>query len=266
MSTELLHKDLTRRIIGVYYTVYNRLSQTYPEFIYEKAMTTLLRRLGIPCIRQDEYEIWYKDRPVGAQRLDIFVAGEVVVELKVTGSIVPIHLAQLLSYLKTLSREVGLLFRFGGPEPEFVRRILTPKAWGETLKPEPKVPADGEDLLHPELTREVIGGALEVFKALGPGFIHRIYANACYYELQLRGLEVMPRREFRVFMDDVDLGSIKLGHIQIDNRALLFPVAVSSVDSIKIANLKAWMRYLNIPIGILVNFNTTWLEPVLLRI
>ncbi|MFQ6059232.1 MAG: GxxExxY protein [Anaerolineae bacterium] len=41
--TELLHKDLTHRIIGTYYAVYNKLSQTYPEFIYERAMIALFR-------------------------------------------------------------------------------------------------------------------------------------------------------------------------------------------------------------------------------
>ncbi|MBS1251815.1 MAG: hypothetical protein MAG451_00849 [Anaerolineales bacterium] len=120
--------------------------------------------------------------------------------------------------------------------------------------------------MHPELTREIIGGALEVFKTLGPGFIYRIYASACRYELKLRGLDVMPRTEFHVFLDDIDLGAINLGHLQIDNRALVFPVAVSNVDSLNITNLKAWMRYLNIPLGILVNFKTTWLEPIVLRI
>jgi len=264
--TELLHKDLTRQIIGVYYTVFNRLSQTYPEFIYERAMIALLERLGIRCIPQDEYEIRYKDRLVGVQRLDIFIAGQVVVELKVVGRIDPIHLAQLLSYLKTVAREVGLLFRFGGPDPEFARRVLTPKAWRETLSPDAAPVAEQEDLLYPELTREIIGGALEVFKALGPGFIHRIYTNACCHELQLRGFEVLLRREFQVFLDNIDLGAIKLGHLQIDNRVLMFPVAVSNVGNIRITNLKTWMRHLNIPLGILVNFNTTWLKPIVLRI
>jgi len=264
--TELLHRDLTRQIIGVYYAVYNKLGQTYPEFIYERAMIALLGRLGIRCIRQDEYEIRYKDRLVGVQRLDLFIADQVVVELKVADRIDPLHLAQLLSYLKTISREVGLLFRFGGPEPEFARRVLTPQTWSETLSPGSAVLAEREHLLYPELTHEIIGGTLEVFKALGPGFIHRIYANACYHELKLRGLEVMPRREFRVFMDGIDLGAIKLGHLQVDNRALVFPVAVSNVESIKITNLKAWMRHLDIPIGILVNFKTTWLAPIVLRI
>lgn len=264
--TPLLQKDLTGRIIGVYYTVFNKLSQTYPEYIYERAMTALLERDGIRCCRQDEHEIWYKDQLVGIQQLDIFVADAVVVELKGAPRLLPIHHAQLLSYLKTVSREVGLLLRFGGPEPDFARRVLTPRAETEIEVHQQSARIDDADLLHPELTYEVIGGALEVFRALGPGFIHRVYANACYHELRLRGLDVMPRREFRVFLDDVDLGRIKLRHLQVDDRALVFPLAVSEVDSTRIANLKAWMRHLDIPLGVLVNFQATRLRPTVLRI
>lgn len=94
--TQLLHDDLTGQIIGTYYNVFNKLSQTYPEFIYERAITMLLERKGIDCIRQDEYQIMYKDKLIGVQRLDIFVASEVVVELKVAPRLAPIHFAQLL--------------------------------------------------------------------------------------------------------------------------------------------------------------------------
>lgn len=77
--TELLHKDLTSLIIGVYYDVYNNTSHTYPEYIYEAAIAYDLQKLGIPYQRQPTYEVIYKDHKVGEQRLDIFPAGEVVV-------------------------------------------------------------------------------------------------------------------------------------------------------------------------------------------
>lgn len=263
---KLLHANQTRPIIGAYFDVYNRLGQGYPEHIYENAMMLTLDRLGVSCKRQDEYEIYYKDRLVGVQRLDIFVADEIVVELKVAERIDPIHLAQLLSYLKTVAKPVGLLFRFGGPEPEFVRRVLTPHAWQAIIRPSFNDPTDRSDLLFPELTAEIIGGALAVFTALGPGFIHRIYANACLHELRLRGLEVLPHREFHVFLGDTDLGAIKLGHLQVDTRVLVFPVALSNPAELHIANLKAWMHHLNVPLGIVFNFKTTRLEPLILRL
>jgi hypothetical protein len=90
--------------------------------------------------------------------------------------------------------------------------------------------------------------------------------SSCLLSISRGGSERLPRREFHVFLDDIELGSIKLGHLQVDNRVLVFPVAVSNVESIKITNLKAWMRYLNIPIGILVNFKTTRLDPIILRV
>jgi len=266
--TRLLHKELTGLIIGVYYDVYNALSQTYPEFVFEKAMMADLRRLGIPCVRQDRYEVYYKDWIVGRQELDIFVAQKVVVELKVAERIEPIHLAQLLSYLKTVGEEVGLLFRFGGPEPEFERRVLTPSAWEASLPVEPPERlVNTEGLLHPDLVFEVVGGLFEVFRTLGPGFIYRIYANACHRELRdLRGLDVLPRKEMQVFYKGQPLTGIKFSHIQVEDRLLVFPVAVGDISNIRIQNIKAWMRHLKIPLGILANFQDVRLRPIILRV
>lgn len=115
------------------------------------------------CIRQAEYTVRDKGRIVGRQRLDLFVAGTVVVELKVASQIEPIHLAQLVSYMKTLGKQVGLLFRFGGPKPEFVRRVLTAPAWSATLHLRFVASAETDNFLYPALTHEIIGGALEVF-------------------------------------------------------------------------------------------------------
>lgn len=266
--TELLHKELTGQIIGVYYNVYNGLSQTYPEFVYEKAMMSDLRKLGVPCVRQDTYEIRYKDWIVGRQELDLFVAQAVVVELKVAERIEPIHLVQLLSYLKTVGKEVGLLFRFGGPEPEFERRILTPAAWETDLPVErPESLVDAEGLLYPELVFDVIGGLIEVFKTLGPGFVQRIYANASHRELHhLRGLDALPRKEMQIYYRGQVLTEVKSAHIQIEDKLLVFPVAIGDINDIRIQNLKDWMRHLQIPIGILANFQDTRLRPIILRV
>lgn len=266
MPTKLLHSDVTDRILRAYFTAYNKLGKTYPEYIFERAMVVLLERQGMHCIRQDEYEIRYKDFVVGLQRLDIFVAEKAVVELKVMNAITPLHLAQLLSYMKTVGQPVGLLLRFGGPKPDFARRILSERSGSENINNDVFATIESENLLYPELTRKILSGLFEVYKQLGPGFIHRIYANACYYELKLRGLELKSHQEFHVFMDDIDLGVIKFGHLQVDDRALIFPVAVTDIAAIQINNLKAWMRHLNIPIGIVMNFSTIYPKPLILRL
>jgi GxxExxY protein len=92
--TRLLHAEVTGAIIATYYDVFNDLSRSYPEYTYKAAMMwSLQNEERIPCAQQGEYEVCYKDRPVGKQRLDIFVAGEVVVESKTAERIEKINLA-----------------------------------------------------------------------------------------------------------------------------------------------------------------------------
>ena len=261
--TELLHRELTGKIIGVYYDVYNGLSRTYPEFIYENAMMRVLRQQGIRCTRQDEYAILYKGQPIGAQRLDIFVAEQVVVEIKVKPRLTRLHQAQTMSYLKTTGRQVGLLFNFGSSGPEFKR------AYFEPLESQP-APADLEtewpDLLFPELSYRVIGGLFEVHNELGPGYIHRIYANACYRELQQRGLEVKPHSDMTVFYRGKPVGQIKLGHLEVRGDVMAFPVAIRDDEQIELENLRRWMASQGIRLGILANFRAERLAPKLMRV
>lgn len=69
MMTELLYRELTGEIIGAYYTVYNGLSRTYPEFIHENALVKVIGEGGVRYRRQPEYQIMYKEQLVGVQRL-----------------------------------------------------------------------------------------------------------------------------------------------------------------------------------------------------
>lgn len=264
---KLLHQETTGTIIGVYYNVYNGTGRTYPEYIFENAMIGDLRALHVPCRRQDEYQVFYKDKLVGVQQLDLFVASEVSVEIKVVLALLPIHKAQAISYLKVIGKQVGLLFNFGSPEPEFERLYFEPRPPDNDLQAAirslPEVP---DAYLTPELTYDIIGGLFEVHTTLGAGFIHRIYANASYHELQLRGLEVRPQKEYQVIYRDRSIGTIKFNHLRVGDSVFVFPVAVQDINDIRIKNLKDWMRVQNIPIGILANFHDTSLRPIVLRI
>jgi GxxExxY protein len=264
---KLLHKKTTGNIIGVYYDVYNGTGRTYPEYIFENAMVGDLQALHIPCHRQDEYRVFYKEKLVGVQQLDLFVASEIVVELKVAPTLLPIHKAQAISYLKVVGKRVGLLFNFGSPEPDFERLYFEPRQPQDNpvaaIRGLPEFP---DNYLKPELTYDIINGLFEVHTTLGPGFIHRIYANACYHELQLRGVEVRPRKNYQVIYRGRTIGEIKFGHLLVDGSVFVFPVAVQNANDIRINNLKDWMHAENIPLGILANFYNTSLHPIVLRI
>ena len=263
--TKLLYRDLTKRIIGVYYDVYNGTSHTYPEYIYENGMMHDLHGLRIPCVRQDEYEIWYKDWLVGKQRLDIFVAGEVVVELKAVPRLTRAHKAQTISYLKTTGKKVGLLFNFGGQGPDFERLYYDhPRAATQVGAVEQACAEFPPGYLSPDLTYNLIGGLFEVHHVLGTGFIWRMYVNACHHEFQLRGLDVRKENVMRVIYRGVPIGAIKFTHLRVEN-VMVFPVAIQDIHDVRTDNLKDWMRTQNVPLGILANFHALSLEPIVLR-
>ena len=75
-----------------------------------------------------------------------------------------------------------------------------------------------DDWLYPEVAYSIVGGLYEVHTLMGPGFVHRIYANACYQELGLRGLAVKPVKRMQVVYkggsgaDFVKIGNRKINH------------------------------------------------------
>ena len=192
---DLLHKEITGAIIGAYYEVYNHTARMYPEYIYERAMVEELRQQGYSTTRQDEYKIFYKERLVGLQRLDLVVVHEVVVENKAVEKLSALNRAQGLSYLKTTGKAVGLLLNFGGAEPDFDRLYFDPAKRNPSVeKPAPPEVEASPDWIYPELAYAITGALYEVHSTLGPGYVQRIYANACYYELGLQNLAPVPAK------------------------------------------------------------------------
>jgi len=177
----LPHAETTGLIIGAYYDVYNHTSKTYPEYLYERIMIMELEDRGLSVTQQDEYNIMYKGTVLGKQILDLYVASEVVIENKVVEHLSPKNMAQCLSYMKTIGRNVGLLLNFGSDKPEF-KRIFFDRddaAIREQAPPleDPKKVSDRatNDWLYPELTYKIVSALYEVHNTLGPEFVHRIY-------------------------------------------------------------------------------------------
>jgi GxxExxY protein len=265
--TKLLHKDLTGTIIGAYFEVYNHTSRTYPEHIYEQAMLEELRLRDIDATSQEKFQILYKDRLVGSQQLDVFIAQKVVVENKVAEQLTPLHKAQCLSYVKTVDKLVGLLFNFGGSEPEFSRVYFNP-AKKASSSPENKLEKEftpPAEWLYPDLSYQIVDGLYEVHTILGAGFIYRIYANACSHELGLRGLAVKRTKRMQVAYKGKIIGDIAFAHIIVEGKVMVFPVAIHHIEDIRLDDLKRWMRLAGIQLGIVANFDAIHLEVVFVR-
>ena len=120
---ELLCKDLTDRIIGVFYKVYNEMWFGFLEKVYENSMMIELQKQGFSCQRQQRIEVFYDGKHVGEYFADIIVDNSVILELKAAEFLVSEHEAQLINYLKGTRIEVGLLLNFG-KKPEFKRKVF----------------------------------------------------------------------------------------------------------------------------------------------
>ncbi len=115
---------LTDAIIGAAIEVHRCLGPGLLESIYEEALTLELQMRGLQVQRQVEVNVFYKGHAIRGQRLDMLVAGEVVVELKSVANLPDIAVAQVMSYLKATGLQRGLLINFGRPRLiEGVKRL-----------------------------------------------------------------------------------------------------------------------------------------------
>lgn len=116
MGEDLLDDDtggLTGRIIGAAIEIHRVFGPGLLERTYEVCLEAELRHLGISSQRQVPLPVVYRDvRLDCGYRLDMLVEGTVVVELKVARQLAPVHVAQVLTYLRLSDLRVGLLFNF----------------------------------------------------------------------------------------------------------------------------------------------------------
>ena len=115
------HEDITRRIIAVFFDVYNELGYGFLESVYREAMALALGSEGLRVEKELALEARFRGRVVGVFKADLLVNGCVIVELKALKQLGPAHEAQTLNYLRAGVVEVALLFNFG-PKPQ-IRRL-----------------------------------------------------------------------------------------------------------------------------------------------
>jgi GxxExxY protein len=121
---ELLHGDLTEKIIGAAFEVHRILGYGFLEAVYQKAMVVELECRGMRSPLNPEMRVQYKGVEVGFYKADLFVNQSVLVELKVAKQYNKDDEAQLLNELKATGVKVGMLINFGREKVEFKRMVF----------------------------------------------------------------------------------------------------------------------------------------------
>ncbi len=123
MNRIMEHQDLTERIIGCAYKVYNTMGFGYLESVYERCLLIELAKARMEAKSQVPIQVKYEDQIVGDFVADVIVDGLVVLELKSVRSLVLAHEVQLVNYLTSTGLPVGLLINFGEQRVEVKRKV-----------------------------------------------------------------------------------------------------------------------------------------------
>ena len=117
-----LYQEITDKIIGIFYDVYNELGYGFLESTYSRAMVIALRQSGLSAESEVPVPVWFRGEKIGQYFADILAEEKVILELKCARNLESAHEAQLLHYLRATQVEVGLLLNFGLRPP--FRRLL----------------------------------------------------------------------------------------------------------------------------------------------
>ena len=124
MNTDYLYSNITEKIIGAVYKVYNTLGFGFLEKVYENALVIELKKEGLDVRQQIPIKVHYEGKVIGDYIADLIVEDKVIVEVKAVKRLDRVHETQLVNYLKAVNIEVGLLINFG-KKIEVKRKIFT---------------------------------------------------------------------------------------------------------------------------------------------
>lgn len=115
------------------------------------------------------------------------------------------------------------------------------------------------ELLHRELTYQVIGAAMEVHKVLGPGFLESVYQGSLARELGLREIRFEQQVPLPVCYKGVPVGNF-IADMVIDGKVVLELKAIKNVTDADEAQLINYLKLTGIKVGLLINFGAQSLQ------
>src|SRR2546426_9463230 len=107
---------LIQEILKAAQSVHSKLGCGFIESVYGRALIIELKKTDFRIEREKLIKIWYGSQIVGKHFLDLVVEETIIIELKAARAIIPVHAAQMKSYLQATGYPTGLILNFGMPE------------------------------------------------------------------------------------------------------------------------------------------------------
>ena len=123
-----------------------------------------------------------------------------------------------------------------------------------------KLPILGQKEETDPLTGSIIGAAIEVHRALGPGLLESAYEACLIYELQLRCLKVEKQKPLPIFYKDVMLDCGYRIDLVVEDQVIVEIKSIGGIAPIHEAQLLSYLKLSNCKVGLLINFNAKILK------
>ncbi|MCK5170752.1 MAG: GxxExxY protein [Bacteroidales bacterium] len=116
-----------------------------------------------------------------------------------------------------------------------------------------------------ELSKIIIGRAIEVHKSLGPGLLESAYQECLFFELKQLGLKVIKEKPMPIVYKDIKLDHGYRIDLLVDNKVVIEIKTVDSLIDVHEAQILTYLKLGNYKLGLLINFNVTLLKNGLKR-
>ena len=112
IRNDLIYPDLSYKIIGCAFEVFNALGPGHSEKIYQKALAESFKEKKLNFIEQLKWDVYFKEKIIARGYLDFQVEERIIVELKKDERFSKIHIEQVLQYLKNSSLQLAIIINF----------------------------------------------------------------------------------------------------------------------------------------------------------
>ena len=235
------------------------------EPVYETTLSAELFAVGVQHECQVPLPLRYKGVKLDCgYRMDLLVEGRLIVELKSVEVLLPIHEAQLLTYLRLAPRELGLLINF---DVAVLRQGVRRRVWTSDCFQPVTTPSDRDalDAGFEPLSGEILAAAVEVHRTLGPGLLRSAYEECLCHELSLRGIAFERARSFRRRTGTWRCGGVEIP-LFVAGELPVVCLSVAEVTPLHQARLLARLRQGGWRSGLLLNFNVSSLPQGIRRV
>ncbi len=253
----------TGAVIGAAIAVHRELGPGVDEAAYEAALALKLRALGIAHACQVPLRLNYRGASLDCgYRYDLLIDSRLPIELKAVERILPMHEAQLLTYMRLGTHPLGLLINFDVPVlKDGVQRMaltrLAPAAVFSSVD-------DGEPL--DVVSAEILASAGEVHRTLGPGLLRSAYEECLCHELTQRSVVHERQRALPLQFEGHDLTRHAHLSLVVGEQVPVVCLSVPQLTRLHECRLLSRLRQTGWPFGWLINFNSPTLQTGIRRI